>query len=227
MNHTRHAADIVRKRGERMLICLDQLASEMTARGAWGWGSHPRLRSGPRRREAREKFITDIGASFERRVCSIEVSWNVLLNLLVSGKSPAKSTTIFVALNISSQVWWWVPNDRARARDHARLRACVHGWVVRLRLVEFESRRQAALVATGRAPPCVILQYLAITAYLKSMAGLAAPLAGVVLRDHAPRASARPVGNRRSEPTDAHGFARVEFNSTRPRGCATTPRRFF
>ena len=31
-------------------------------------------------------------------------------------------------------------------------RACVHGWVVHLRLVEFESRRLAAL-ATGRAPP--------------------------------------------------------------------------
>ena len=61
-------------------------------------------------------------------------------------------------LNVSSQVWWWVLNDRARARDHARLRACVHGWVVCLRLVEFESRRQAALVATGRAPPCVVLQ---------------------------------------------------------------------
>ena len=61
-------------------------------------------------------------------------------------------------LNISSQVWWWVLNDRARARDHALLRACVHGWVVRLRLVEFEPRRQAALVATGRAPRCVVLQ---------------------------------------------------------------------
>ena len=64
-------------------------------------------------------------------------------------------------LNVSSQVWWWVLNGRARARHHARLRACVHGWVVRLRLVaplvEFESRRQAALVATtGRAPPCVV-----------------------------------------------------------------------
>ena len=61
-------------------------------------------------------------------------------------------------LNVSSQVWWWVLNDRARARDHARLRACVHGWVVRLRLVKFESRRQAVLVATGRVPPCVVLQ---------------------------------------------------------------------
>ena len=61
-------------------------------------------------------------------------------------------------LSVSSQVWWWVLNDRARARDHARFRACVHGWVVCLRLVEFEIRRQAALVATGRAPPCVVLQ---------------------------------------------------------------------
>ena len=39
-----------------MLICLVQLASEMTARGAWG--SHPRLRSGPRRRLRRDNFIT-------------------------------------------------------------------------------------------------------------------------------------------------------------------------
>ena len=47
-----------------------------------------------------------------------------------------------------------------RAQDHERLHACVHGWVVRLRLVECESRRQAALlVATGRAPPCVVLHF--------------------------------------------------------------------
>ena len=38
-------------------------------------------------------------------------------------------------LNVSSQVWWWMLNDRARARDHARLRACAHGhgWVVQMR----------------------------------------------------------------------------------------------
>ena len=62
-------------------------------------------------------------------------------------------------MNVSSKMWWWVLNDRARARVHARLRACVHGWVVCLRLVEFGSRRQAALVATGLAPPCVVLQF--------------------------------------------------------------------
>ena len=83
-------------------------------------------------------------------------------------------------LNVSSQVWWWVLNDRARARDHARLRACVHGWVVCLRLVEFESRRQAALVATGRAPPCVVLQFCFYDATLVLLAAM--PL-GVSVRD--------------------------------------------
>ena len=56
MKPVRDAAQIARKRGERMLICLSQLASEMTARGAWG--PDPRLRSGPRRREGREIFIS-------------------------------------------------------------------------------------------------------------------------------------------------------------------------
>ena len=67
-------------------------------------------------------------------------------------------------------MWWWVLNDRARARVHARLRACVHGWVVCLRLVDFESRRQAALVATGRAPPCVVLQLVKFLATIRTAA---------------------------------------------------------
>ena len=77
-------------------------------------------------------------------------------------------------LTVSSQMWWWVLTDRARARarDHARLRACVHGWVVCLRLVEFESRRQAALVATGRAPPCVVLQFVDIGILMTAEEGL-------------------------------------------------------
>ena len=65
----------------------------MTARCAWG--SKPRHRSGPRRREAREIFINGFGASFERRCCSVAVNWDVLLNLLVSGKAPAKSNYYF------------------------------------------------------------------------------------------------------------------------------------
>ena len=44
-----------------------------TARGAWGLAT--RLRSGPRRREGVKISLLDIGASFERRVCSIEVKW--------------------------------------------------------------------------------------------------------------------------------------------------------
>ena len=98
-------------------------------------------------------------------------------------------------LTVSSQMWWWVLTDRARARarDHARLRACVHGWVVCLRLVEFESRRQAALVATGRAPPCVVLQFFNHIYYTQSgVPPRGAPfraidLGGVALRPPRPR----------------------------------------
>ena len=46
-------------------------------------------------------LLPDIGASFERRVCSIEVNWNVLLNLLVPGKAPAKPNYYFCRSEIN------------------------------------------------------------------------------------------------------------------------------
>ena len=39
--------------------------------------------------------LADIGASFERRCCSVAVNWDVLLNLLVSGKALAKLNYYF------------------------------------------------------------------------------------------------------------------------------------
>ena len=59
-----------------------------------GLKTAPQIRTTTPRR--RVKFLlTDIGASFERRCCSVAVNWDVLLNLLVSGKAPAKSNYYF------------------------------------------------------------------------------------------------------------------------------------
>ena len=67
------AAGIARKRGERTFRCQYSWHLKVTARGAWG--SHTRAHQDHDAAKARENFITGYRASFERRVCSIEVKW--------------------------------------------------------------------------------------------------------------------------------------------------------
>jgi len=59
-----------------------------------GLKTAPQIRTTTPRRRVKI-LLTDIGASFERRCCSVAVNWDVLLNLLVSGKAPAKSNYYF------------------------------------------------------------------------------------------------------------------------------------
>ena len=78
-----------------MLICLVQLASEMTARGAWG--SHPRLRSGPRRRLRRDNFITGYRRFFRTAWLFCCSKLECFIEFVRFKKCSCKGITIFVA----------------------------------------------------------------------------------------------------------------------------------
>jgi hypothetical protein len=68
-----------------------------------GLKTAPQIRTTTPRRRVKI-LLTDIGASFERRCCSVAVNWDVLLNLLVSGKALAKLNYYFWRSSVTSAV---------------------------------------------------------------------------------------------------------------------------